>query len=170
MTVNKEERPILKIELSFLDKFVEILGWFILIMFWIMTVLNYSNLPSSIPTHFDFVGRPDGFGDKSTIFVLPVLCSVLYLGMTILNRFPHIFNYPTKITNQNAERQYAIATRLIRYLKLIIVLTFSTIGLMTSLTANNKLSGLGIGFLPVFLGLVIVILIFSLFKFLKKTE
>lgn len=169
MTTKKEERRILKIELSFLDKFWEILGWLILILFWIMTALNYSNFPNSIPTHFDFAGTPDGFGEKSTIFVLAVLSSVLFIGMTILNRFPHIFNYPTKITSENAERQYTIATRLIRYLKLIVVFTFSTIGLMTLLTTNNKLSGLGIWFLPLFIGIVIIPMIYAIVKLFRAT-
>ena len=169
MTSKKEERPSVKIELTLWDKSLEILGWFILILFWILTVLNYSNAPVTIPTHFDFTGKPDGLGDKSSIFILPGICSVLFIGMTILNRFPHVFNYPTKITNQNAERQYTIATKLIRYLKLIVVFTFSTIGLMTSLTANNILSGLGIWFLPLFMGLVFLPLIYSIIKLFKAT-
>ena len=169
MAANKEERPILKIELSLWDKSLEILGWFVLILFWIITVLNYSKIPGTIPTHFDFAGKPDGFGDKSTIFILPVLTSILFIGMTILNRFPHIFNYPSNITNQNAERQYIIATKLIRYLKLIVVLAFSSIGLMTSLTANNKLSGLGIWFLPLFMGIIIIPIIYAIKKLFKAT-
>ena len=169
MTSNKKERPIVKIELTLWDKSLEMLGWFILIMFWILTILNYSNIPGTIPTHFDLTGKPDGFGDKSSIFILPVISSVLYIGMTILNRFPHIFNYPTKITNQNAERQYTIATKLIRYLKLVVVFAFSSIGLMTSLTANNILSGLGIWFLPLFMGLVFLPLIYSIIKLFKAT-
>ncbi len=168
MTSNKEERPIYKIELSLLDKLLDILGWLILLLFWLMTVLNYSNMPDTIPTHFDLSGKPDSFGNKSTIFILPILCSILFVGMTILNKFPHIFNYPTKITSRNAESQYTIATRLIRYLKLIVILTFSTIGLMTSLTANNKLSGLGIGFLSVFLGLIFIPLIYSMVKLFRN--
>jgi uncharacterized membrane protein len=167
MTSNKKERPIVKIELTLWDKSLEMLGWFILIMFWILTILNYSNIPGTIPTHFDLTGKPDGFGDKSSIFILPVISSVLYIGMTILNRFPHIFNYPTKITNQNAERQYTIATKLIRYLKLIIVFTFSTIGLMTSLISNNKLSGLGILFLPLYLVIIIIPIIYAMAKLFK---
>ena len=169
MTSNKKERPIVKIELTLWDKSVEILGWFVLIIFWIITVLNYSNIPVTIPTHFDFAGKPDGFGDKSSIFILPVMSSVLYIGMTILNRFPHIFNYPTKITNQNAERQYTNATKLIRYLKMIVVLAFSIIGLMTSLTANNILSGLGIWFLPLFMGIVFIPIIYAIAKLFKAT-
>jgi hypothetical protein len=42
--------------------------------------------------------------------------------MTVLNRFPHIFNYTTTITEENALREYTRATRLVRYLKLTMVL------------------------------------------------
>lgn len=169
MTANKEDRPILKIELSLTDKLLEIFGWLILIFLWTMTLLKYSNLLETIPMHYNFTGQPDNFGNKTTIFILPILSTLLFVGMTILNKYPHVFNYPKKITNQNAERQYTIATRLIRYLKIIIVFSFSIIVLMTSHTANDKISGFGIWFLALFIGLIYISMIYAIVKLFKTS-
>lgn len=169
MKTKKEERPILKIEITLIDKLLEISGWFILIIQWAITLYYFSNLPNAIPTHYNFTGQPDGFGNKLTIFILPILSTVLFVGMTILNKFPHIFNYPLKITYQNAERQYTIATRLIRYLKFIVALAFSTIVLMIFQTASNKISGFSIWFLLLFIGLIFIPMVYAIVKLFKKT-
>jgi hypothetical protein len=76
--------------------------------------------------------------------------------MTILNKFPHIFNYPTNITQDNALRQYSNATRLLRYLKLIIVFIFGLIVFKVIQNANGEADGLGVWFLPLVLGLTFI--------------
>lgn len=169
MSTNKEDRPILNIELTLTDKLLEIFGWLILISLWMMTLLIFSKFPDIIPIHYNFEGQPDNYGNKATIFLFPILSTLLFVGMTILNKFPHIFNYPIKITHQNAERQYTIATRLIRYLKFIIVVSFAIIAFMTSQTANGRISGLGIWFLPLFIGLIYIPMIFAIVKLFKTT-
>lgn len=120
-------RPKLKIELTIIDKISEALGWLLLFAFWFLIITNYPKIPDIVPTHFNFNGKADAFGGKARIFTLPSIATILFLGMTILNKFPHIFNYPTEITNDNALRQYKSATRMIRFLKLIIVLIFGLI-------------------------------------------
>lgn len=168
MSTNKEDRPILKIELTLTDKLIEIFGWLILISLWKMTLLRFSNFPDTIPIPYNFAGQPDNSGNKATIFILPILSTLLFVGMTILNKFPHIFNYPKKITHQNAETQYTIVTRLIRYLKFIIVFSFS-IFFVTSQTANDKISGLEIWFLSLFVGLIYIPMIYAIVKLFKTT-
>ena len=34
-------------------------------------IIQYADLPSEIPTHFDAAGQADGFGGKGTLLVLP---------------------------------------------------------------------------------------------------
>jgi uncharacterized membrane protein len=116
-----EKRPRLKLERSTADKLIEIGGWLLISVVWGFTLSNYPNLPETIPTHYNGAGQADGFGGKATILTLPLIATVLFGGLTFLNKFPHIFNYPTIITQHNALRQYTNATRMIRYLKLIIV-------------------------------------------------
>ena len=169
MKYSNVERPVLRIKLTSADKLLEVGGWIILSLLWLILILKFTYIPDTIPIHYSVTGKPDSFGNKTTIFLLPILGTLLFVGMTILNNYPHIFNYPTKITNRNAERQYKIATKLIRYLKFIIVLTFSLIVFMTFQTVNDKLSGLGIWFIPIIIGLIYIPLIYAIIKLFKIT-
>lgn len=150
------------------DKLVEVLGWIILLALWGWTITHYSSLPGTIPTHFNAAGKADGFGGKATILSLPLIASLLFIGITVLNRYPHSFNYPTAITQDNALRQYTLATRMLRYLKLVLVLVFGGIEFMTIQNATGKAAGLGAWFLPLTLVLVFFPLIYFLIKSAQK--
>jgi uncharacterized membrane protein len=165
-----EERPKIKLELSTADKILEVIGWLLIISFWGFTITSYANLPDIIPTHYNVAGQADGFGGKATILTLPLIATALFVGMTILNKFPHIFNYPTNITQDNALRQYTNATRMIRYLKLIIIVIFGLIAFKTIQNSNEKANGLGIWFLLMTVGLIFTPLIYFLVKSIKTTK
>jgi len=165
-----EERPKIKLEHTKADKAFEIIGWVLVISVWGFTVKNYANLPETIPLHYNLAGQADGFGGKATILTLPVIATVLFVGLTFLNKFPHIFNYPTNITQHNALRQYTNATRMIRYLKLVIVVIFGLIAFKTIQNGNGEANGLGIWFLPLTLGLIFIPLIYFLIKSFKTKQ
>lgn len=165
-----EERPKIKLELTAADKTLEIIGWLLIISVWGLTITNYENLPDTIPTHYSEAGKADGFGGKATILTLPLIATVLFVGLKILNKFPHIFNYPTNITQDNALRQYTNATRMIRYLKLIIVVIFGLIAFKTIQNANGEAIGLGIWFLPLTLGLIFIPLTYFVVKSFKDKQ
>jgi uncharacterized membrane protein len=126
--------------------------------------MSYSSLPDTIPTHFNAAGEADGFGRKASIVSLPVVASLLYIGLTLLNRVPHSFNFPTPVTQDNALPQYTNATRMIRYLKLILVVVFAGISYQTIQQANGTGEGLGIWFLPLTLVLIFMPLLYFVIK------
>jgi uncharacterized membrane protein len=164
------ERPIIKLELTAFDKALEIFGWTLIVAIWVLTITNYTNLPDTIPIHYNIEGQADGFGEKRNILTLPVIATVLFIGLTILNKFPHIFNYPTNITADNALKQYTNATRLIRYLKLVIVFIFGLIVFKTIQNANGEADGLGVWFLPLTIGLIIIPLTKYVLKSFKTKQ
>jgi uncharacterized membrane protein len=159
-----EERPKIKLNLTTADKIFEIIGWFFIVTAWGLIFTNYSNLPDAIPTHYNGTGQANGFGGKDAIFTLPLIATILFIGLTALNNFPHIFNYPTNITLDNAYRQYTNATRLIRYLKVIIVFIFGLITFKTIQNANGEADGLGVLFLTLTMGLLFIPLIYFVIK------
>ncbi len=163
-----DERPKIKLELTTTDKIFEILGWTSIFAIWVLTITNYTKLPDIIPIHYNAMGQADGFGRKGNILILPIIATVLFVGLTILNKFPHVFNYPTNITTDNALRQYTNATRLIRYLKLIIVVIFGLISYQTIRNANGQTEGLGTWFLPLTMGLLFIPLIYFIVKSFKE--
>jgi uncharacterized membrane protein len=162
-----DERPKIKLDLTKTDKVIEFTGWTLLIGTWVLAILSFSHLPESIPTHFNGAGEADGFGEKTNIFVLPIIGMVLFIGMTMINKNPHIFNYPKAITNKNALSQYSNATRMIRVLKLIIVFVFGLILVMTLQNTNGNADGLGTWFLPLTIGLFIIPTLYFLIKSMR---
>ena len=163
------DRPKLHIALDTSDWIMEIVGAIFLILMVGLPMYYFNELPDIIPKHFNAVGEPDGFSQKIVIWTLPSIGAVTYIGMLFLNRYPHIFNYPTEITSENAERQYRAATKLIRTLNLLISASFCYIGYSTIQTALNKKEGLGTFFMPVFLlGIFGTIGVYLYFAFKKS--
>lgn len=148
------KRPKLKITWDLMDWVLECMGLACLVLLISTPAYYYADLPDSIPTHFNAAGEADGFSNKSSIWSLPILGWVTYSGMFILNRFPHIFNYPTPITAENAAHQYRIATKLIRSINFLIAGSFWYIVYSSVTTAIGESSGLGTYFLPIFLGVI----------------
>ncbi|WP_181368960.1 DUF1648 domain-containing protein [Flavobacterium pallidum] len=130
--------PKIKILLTPFDKAIESLCWLLIISIWILVFVNYPKLPDIIPIHFDLSGNADGFGAKENLFALPIVITILAIGLSFLNKFPHIFNYMAAITPGNAIRQYTLATRFIRFLKLGTVIIFGMIvfGMIRSAGGN----------------------------------
>jgi uncharacterized membrane protein len=159
-----EGRPKLKIELTTVDKFLETVCFTLLLLLWVGTIAFFSKLPDQIPSHYNGTGQADDFSDKTHIFVLPIVATIIYLGMTILNKHPHIYNYPATVTRENARRLYTSATKLIRVLKLVVVLIFSGIVFMTYKTSLTNGDGLGAWFLPLAVGLMVLPSMFYLIK------
>ena len=166
----EEERPKIKLIPTTADKMVELLGWLILLALWGWTFTHYSALPDTIPTHFNAAGEADGFGSKASIIGLPVIATLLFIGLTVLNRYPHIFNYPLAIMEDNALRLYTLATRMLRYLKLVLVVVFGGIEFMTIQNATGKGAGLGVWFLPLTLVLVFLPLIYFVVKSIQANK
>lgn len=132
-------------------------------------IIEYPELNKKVPTHFGANGMPDAWGSKSSLFILPIVAIVLYAGLTILNRFPHLFNYPLTITEQNAEKQYQYAKTMISALKLTTVGLFLYIQLQTINVANKTQIGLGTHFLIVLIiGLFLPIIAYFVVAFRNK--
>jgi uncharacterized membrane protein len=134
---------------------------------WALTLYTIFKLPTTIPIHFNSSGQADNYGNKLTLLILPILATVIYFGLTQLNKYPHIFNYMTKITEDNAQKQYTIATRMLRFLKLSILVIFSLIILFTYLTTIGVTNGLGSWFLPLTFGLLLIPTIISISQSFK---
>jgi uncharacterized membrane protein len=142
MTSTKK-RPRIKVPIKPIDWIIECLGLIILLVLIIMPIYYYNSLPDEIPTHFGINGHPDNFGGRSNILTPSIIGFALFVAMSLLNRYPHIFNYPVQVTEDNAERLYRISTRAIRILKLILMIIFGFIGLKMILISQHQTKGLG---------------------------
>ncbi|HSF88019.1 MAG TPA: DUF1648 domain-containing protein [Saprospiraceae bacterium] len=150
------QRPRLQIPLTAPDRIIEAAGWVCLAALWAMTLYAYGNLPETIPTHFGVGGEVDDYGSKMTLFFLPVIGTILFIGLTVLNNYPHIFNYPADITPENALSQYTNATRMIRMIKFSITFISLVIVYMIYNAVITGSGRLGSAFVPI---LVVVLVI-----------
>jgi uncharacterized membrane protein len=130
--------------------------------------MRYHNLPATVPTHYNLAGKVDSYGSKMSLFLLPLLSFGMYVGLTYLNRFPHIFNYLTDITSDNARRQYTVATRMIRYLKFGLVIVFGYIQFMTFEIASGSSDALKWWFFPLVFIITLASLIYFVIASLKS--
>ena len=158
-----EKRPRIKIEMTRTDKVIELIGLLTLLTIWVLTITSYSNLPDTIPIHYNGTGQIDRFGNKVYILTLPLIATAFFVGLTILNKFPHIFNYLTKINKDNALREYTDATRINRYLKLFFVLVIGHLAYKTI----SKTGGFGTWFIPLTMGLILIPLTYFIVKSFK---
>jgi uncharacterized membrane protein len=158
--------PEIKIKLTVFDWLIEFFALSFMILLLSLPLIYIHVLPDRIPVHFNAAGQPDDYGDMSTLWILPLTGVLMYFLMTVLSAFPRIYNYPVKITPENAAVQYRIATRLIRILKTVIIMIFCFICFQTIKTATGEAAGLGKIFLPVSLlitfGIIAVFIAVSL--------
>ncbi len=161
------ERPKIKIIPDKIDKVIDILNVFILLFTIALPIFYFSDLPALIPKHFNIAGIPDSFGTKNIIIILPIISIFFYIGLTLLRRFPHIFNYPSEITEENAISQYSIAAKMLRFLLLILISAFAYITFATIQTALHNSKGLGYFFIPVFVSLLILTIVYFIIQFKK---
>jgi uncharacterized membrane protein len=161
----KSDRPVIRdLERSRVDTVIEVLALVAVVVLVAVPVLNYSSLPGEIPQHFNLRGEADGWGDKSTLILMPVMGAILYVGLTVLSRFPHVYNYPWAITEGNARRQYSISRQMIAVLKLVIVAGFAYITWSTIRVAVGRQNGLNSFFAVFQAPLILGVIAFYLFK------
>jgi uncharacterized membrane protein len=108
-----------------------------------VTAWYWSRLPERIPTHFGFDGQPDRWGSRATILALPIASTAIVLVLSVLERFPHTYNYAWPITPENAPRQYALARGMLVALKAVLCWLFLAIlvGTCRAATGGGGLSG-----------------------------
>jgi len=163
-------RPRITIQRKPIDWVIEFIGIVGLIILIGLPIIYFSELPDIIPVHFGFNGQPDGFGTKAVIWVMPLLGGMLYLGMSLLNKHPHIFNYPQKVTEDNAERLYKTATRMMRVLNALVACIFAYITFAIIQTALGNHNGLGTIFMIILLILILGITIYSSYKLRQRGQ
>lgn len=162
--------PVIKPQFSNIDRLMELISFFFVIVPFIIVYIVYETLPDQIPMHYDFHGVPDSFGPKWILYLIPSISLALYLFLTILNKYPHKFNYPTRITQENALRQYSIAVKLIRTIKMLCTAIFAYVVYNTIDTSNINEGEYQRNYTYlIFIGLIFIVTIFYLIKAKKSS-
>ncbi|MEG5042614.1 MULTISPECIES: DUF1648 domain-containing protein [unclassified Microcoleus] len=111
------QRPIISLGLSPVLVAVELFGAIAILLAVLLIVKFWAVLPDRIPIHFGLGGLPDAWGDKVTIWLVPAVAAIIFAVLTAVSRYPHTFNYPVRITSENAHRQYLLGRGFLAWLK-----------------------------------------------------
>jgi len=103
--------------------------------------------------------------NRSAMFTFVTLMPlIIYFGTTIMGLFPRLFNYPVKITAENAAREYRLAANMLRAVKaevvvcmLIIEWVFINIGMGEDMTLSPP-------FMILFLGLLAATILYFVYE------
>ncbi|MBO6606058.1 DUF1648 domain-containing protein [Psychroserpens sp.] len=152
----KTNRPKIQVPLQGLDIILDMLSVTLLLLMIIFTIMSYSDLPETIPSHFDSNGNVDGYSSKTFLWLLPAIGLVTLIGLIFLNKYPHMHNYMVNITEENALRNYRLSTRIIRFTNLFTMLVFAIIVYAMIESAKGHTFNFGSWFIYIILGLSIL--------------
>ncbi len=144
------------------DSVLQFVGIFLIILIWVSAFSFYFRLPEIISVHFNLYGEMDRMGSKNHLILIPIIATFLFVLMTILLRYPESYNYPVKITAENAQKQYQRAIRLIRWLNFSLGLIFNSVLWMMFVSAQSTSNIWNLLFIPAVILLSIIPLIFYL--------
>lgn len=150
-------RPQIKVPLEAFDVITELITAVVIIMLFVFTFVEYSEITETIPLHFDASGTPDRYGDKSNLFLLPIIGLALTTLMYILSKYPHLHNYMVNITEENALKNYRFSSRILRFTSLGIALLFAIIQYVIIQMGKGHDMNLGSWFLPIVIILSILL-------------
>lgn len=142
------DKPI-KIERNALDIIETIVSLASIVGVAVYLILVWKTIPDRIPMHYNAAGEINRWGDKSGLIVLPIISVMLYGMITLIERFPQIWNTGVRVTEENRTQVYRLLKNLIAWVKMLVLLVFGSLTVLSSLSLN-----LPVWFLLVFLALL----------------
>ena len=152
---------------SYTERVLEFFSLGGILSIWGYLINLYSEIPEIIPRHFSLSGEPDAFGDKSLLWLLPIIATIIYAAMTYVAKIPHLYNYPVKITAENAAEKFLIARKMVNFIKFIIVAFFVYMSFNMVYTGMGNQSLINIWFLAAFLAGLLAPVVYYFIKIRK---
>ena len=122
----------------------------------------YSRLPERIATHFNGAGVANGFGARSTLWVLVGIAVLLYAMLSVINWVPRIVSLKRPLAPELESRVLAESMAMVGWVKAAICWMFAYICLAMVRNGMGLQVGLGTWFIPVTLVVVFGTCVFYL--------
>jgi uncharacterized membrane protein len=99
-----------------------------LVAIWIVVLAAFPSLPATIPTHFQLDGTATGYGPKGTIFLLPIIATVVCASLLASGRLgARYLNLPFTIPPAAMPRALAITHLFVALINAMTMLLMWTI-------------------------------------------
>lgn len=142
------EEPI-KIERNALDILETIVSLLCLIGVVVYLILAWNTITDKIPAHYNAAGEVNRWGNKSELIVLPIISWLMFGLITLIERFPSIWNTGVRITDDNRTEVYRLLKNLIAVVKMFVLLMFGSLTVISSLSLS-----LPVWYILAFIGLL----------------
>lgn len=161
-----KERPRLKIPKTRFEILFDCITIVIFGLSVVYLISVWAMLPTEVPAHYNATGEVDRWGSKWELIIMPIIAFVMWISLTLLEKYPHLYNYP-KLTKENVQAQYKNARLMLNVLKNIIVLLFIYISWNDIQVAFGDSESIGIWFVPFFFILIFGPMIFFFVRSLR---
>jgi uncharacterized membrane protein len=115
----------------------------------------YSRLPERIATHFNEAGVANGFGARSTLWVLVGIALLLYLTLSVINFVPRVVNLKRPLAPEREKAVWVETLAMVGWIKAEMCWVFAYLCLAMVRNGMGLQVGLGWEFLPVTLVVVL---------------
>ncbi|MDO1513633.1 DUF1648 domain-containing protein [Maribacter confluentis] len=166
--------PKINIPLTKQQQKLIVFGWIIVVLNFLLVAAFYNNLNDIVPIHFNYKGEADGYGNKQTIWALPILTLIVHtiLYLVLKKTKPWNMNYPIQVTAKNAPQLYRLSIHMLVQLNLLIAIMLIPIILETIILDHNLNLGFKLSSLTLFIVACITVLpfyyVFKMYKIPKE--
>ena len=91
----------------------------------IFLAIAWAGIPSEIPGHYNALGQIDKYSGKSSLIVLLLVVWIMYFGISVIEKFPRIWNTGVAVTAENRNRIYRILKDMLKTMKFLMVAIFA---------------------------------------------
>ena len=130
------------------------------VLAWLLILVNYPILPEKNPSHYNYQGEVDGYGNKQGIFFIPITSTVLFLILSAAGKYSNVFINFREASLSNLDEKKATTKITFVILKSVIAAIFLIIAFNITYTDTYVMKYL-------FLPLVILAMISCYFWYRK---
>lgn len=145
---------------------MEALSLAALVTMFLVVGKSWPELPGRIPVHFGFLGQPNSWGGKDSIWLLPGLGVLVYGFLSFARGRPYLMNVPFEIDKSNP-KVLALLHDYLAVSKASVMLVLAILCWRSVEVAAGRAAGLGTVFLPLTMALIFVPIITYFVKLSK---
>lgn len=123
-------------KINWYRKIINAISFLLIIGTTLFLIFFWSKIPASVPVHYGKNGIADAWGSKFMVFFMPIMSTLLFIGISMLEKHPEVWNTPIKVISTNKKFVYGILSMMIVTTKAIMAACFTYIAVNIALSQN----------------------------------